>query len=106
MPDAAVLTDADDGGHVSLKVGETVLLELAENPTTGFRWDLQPFEGSCLREHDDRFEAGAGIGAGGLRRLRIVATKAGEEDIRLVLIRPWGPREPVRALSIHVTVSP
>lgn len=105
MADAAVLTGADDGAHVSLKVGETVLLELDENPTTGFRWDLLPFEGPCLREHDDSFEAGTGIGAGGLRRVRIVAREAGQEDVRLVLIRPWGPREPVRALSVHITVN-
>jgi inhibitor of cysteine peptidase len=39
---AKVITGADQGGHVHLKVGETLELRLKSNPSTGYLWYVHP----------------------------------------------------------------
>lgn len=101
------LSEADDGSVVRLAPRESVELRLGEQATTGFRWILaSPIE-PILRLVDDALELapGAGVGAGGTRRLRFVADRAGDADLRLTLSRAWeGPATAARRFNLRVEV--
>lgn len=105
MADKAILGTTDDGASVSAVVGDTLLLELEENPTTGYRWDAAS-AGSILELIDDDFTVGEGIGAGGIRRLRFIARSPGQLTLSLPLVRSWERDQPLRIWSARVSVTP
>ncbi|MPM58942.1 hypothetical protein SDC9_105777 [bioreactor metagenome] len=43
-----VVTEADNGTSISLKNGESFTLQLRENPTTGYSWELNLSEGLSI----------------------------------------------------------
>jgi inhibitor of cysteine peptidase len=79
------LTAADSGGSVSLAVGDELVVRLAENPTTGYRWEIDRAD-PVLSLADDRFRLAEQpfIGSGGTRELgfRAVATGAGRLELK------------------------
>lgn len=44
-----VVTDADKGGDVQLKVGDTLEVRLSSNPSTGYMWYIHPKSTALLR---------------------------------------------------------
>ena len=54
-----------DGRTLTLHIGDGVRLSLAENPTTGYRWNLVTVEG--LEQVESTFEGGGVPGAAGVR---------------------------------------
>lgn len=78
------------GSTVILAGGQALLIELPENPTTGYRWVMQPSSGLQLDE-DTFTPGGPNIGAGGVRRLRLRATAAGKHRVILLQCREWEP---------------
>ncbi len=104
MAETKILTIADNGSRVVLKVGDELVFELEENPTTGYRW--QPdIQGDTLEPASDEFDPGEKIGAGGKRRLYFLARHAGQATISLKLIRQWDPAEPLNTITVNITVS-
>jgi inhibitor of cysteine peptidase len=98
--DAMLLRDFDLPGPLDIRAGEELVLELPENPTTGYRWSLQ-VSGSALRELPAATytASGTGIGAGGHRTFRFIAAQPGTASIHATLSRSW---EPDQALQDHV----
>ena len=80
-----VITEADLGREVAARVGDAVVVQLPENPTTGFRWALASPQGDVLDLAHDDFQASAqtGVGAGGMRLFRFGAKRAGNGRIQL-----------------------
>lgn len=78
------------GNTVILARGQALLIELPENPTTGYRWVMQPSSGLQLDE-DTFAPGGSNIGAGGLRRLRLSVTAPGTHQLILLQCREWEP---------------
>ena len=100
------LTEADAGVEQALAVGDEVVLRLAENRTTGFRWDLGDLpDGMALV--DDGFEAPSPgrPGQGGVRCLRLRATAPGEHRVSAGLRRSWEEGGPQRTLEFPIRVS-
>jgi inhibitor of cysteine peptidase len=93
------LTEADSGTTVSADPGDTIVVRLPENPTTGYRWEVA---GGPSPSADDFTSAGTGQGAGGERTLRFTAQPG---PITLVLKRPWESDKPQATFSISVAVS-
>jgi inhibitor of cysteine peptidase len=98
--------DSSNGQTIRLAVGEVIELRLAENPTTGFRWQLMANEGSACSVVSDRFEEPSGApGGGGQHSWMIEATEPGACVIELRYRRRWGePPEPERTFRVHVLV--
>ncbi|WP_416974233.1 protease inhibitor I42 family protein [Streptomyces sp. 4F14] len=76
-----------------VRAGDDLVVELPENPTTGFRWEVRGIEGLELTG-DDYTPAPAPaptglVGAGGTRVLRLRAREAGEGRLELVYRRSW-----------------
>jgi len=75
---------------VTLAVGERVEVSLAENRTTGFRWDLKVKPEPVCTLVESAFEPAPGPpGKGGTHRWQFQAVRAGTGEIELEYRRPW-----------------
>lgn len=100
------LAQEDSGGRRSLTVGDDVVIVLAENPTTGYRWQAQ-FDPERLQDAGDRFESKSDLrGAPGVRHLAFRALAAGQTQLRLVNRRAWETGEGIGEFVIELDVDP
>ena len=78
------LSAKDNGTTIIANEGDTIVLTLDENPTTGYRWIMQVSDG--LKIAHDVYEQQAGtqnlVGAGGTRTWTIDVTGSGTLTIR------------------------
>ena len=91
-----VLTQAQNGQSVRAAVGDTIVVQLAENPTTGYRWVARIGPGLSL-VGDELVGATATPGAGSERVFRIAARAPGAARIDAALGRSWEPNAPPQA---------
>lgn len=106
MPEL-VLTAADDGRALDVGPGTGITVVLAENPTTGYGWQVTDSLPGCLASKSSRYDrdAGGAIGQGGQRSFGFVVVAAGACDLALELRRPWETGvEPVGRFRVHLTV--
>lgn len=94
------------GSEITIPVGDTIGITIAENPTTGYMWNFTIPDGLTLL--DDKFIPPARPipGAGGQRSLVIRADQEGSWTVTGVYYRPWlepAPEDEVFTLTIHVT---
>jgi inhibitor of cysteine peptidase len=82
-----VLSRAHAGTTHPASVGDTVTIQLPENPTTGYRW--QVIASGSLTPCGDDFAPSAAVGAEGMRTLRFTVTAAGMHQLRLAQAREW-----------------
>lgn len=84
-----------NGRQVTLAVGEVVEISLAENPTTGFRWDLKVKPEPACAFVKSTFEPATGPpGKGGTHRWQFQAVRSGTGEIELEYRRPWEHNTP------------
>jgi inhibitor of cysteine peptidase len=90
MPDS-VLTEKDNEKEVELPLGTQVRIDLPENPTTGYRWNLGDFKSTTLKLRSDEYipNQPSGIGGGGIRQFLFEARSPGKSKICLKNIRAW-----------------
>lgn len=98
----------DNGREVQLKKGQTLVVTLEANPTTGYSWEVaEPLDEQVLRqvgEPEFKQESEA-LGAGGVQVLRFEAVNAGQITLKLVYHRPWEKGvEPLETYSLQVVV--
>jgi len=74
---------------IQARVGDLLVLELAENPTTGYRWQVPPDAQAVLISEEYLPPVSSAAGAGGKRILKLRVAVAGEHVIRLQLRREW-----------------
>ena len=76
--------------EVSVTVGDTLTLRLAENATTGYVWSLVEQPPGLVLEVDRSVPAaGTAAGAGGEHLFRWRAEHAGDWQVALRLARAW-----------------
>jgi inhibitor of cysteine peptidase len=85
------LTASDDGRAIDLRVGDSVVLRLAENPTTGYQWALEPGSDDVLtlQGSDYAGPTSSNVGGGGQRVFTFKAARAGSATVHLSLRRAW-----------------
>jgi len=84
------LDDKANGSSVPVSVGTELDLTLAENPTTGYRWQIAQEPTPCCVLLGDRFVPGQRTGAPGLHTWRWRAAKPGTARLEMQLRRQWG----------------
>jgi predicted secreted protein len=103
------IPDSDPPAPSTVARDDEVVIRLAENATTGYRWQLTPSGSGELALVEERFvpgSGGAGLGAGGHRLLRYVGRKPGEVRIDAVLRREWdSPGAALEKRVFAITVS-
>lgn len=91
-----------DGSTVDLAVGELLELQLAENPTTGFRWHLLTDGRPVCERVDDRFAAPSGPpGHGGTHVWQFRVGQPGTAPISLAYRRSWETAA-AKTMTLHV----
>ncbi len=98
---------------VVLPVGQVLEVRLAENPTTGFRWQVAAAGDPACVLVEDVAEHGSGPpGRGGEHAWRFRAARPGESEITLHYRRPWESGEggeagapPARSFTLRVRVT-
>jgi inhibitor of cysteine peptidase len=86
---ALSLTKAADTGLYNLAVGECITLTLDENPTTGFRWQIEAGSGLEVTSSEYLPTAGGAAGCGGFRTIKLLGRAPGVHRVRAQLLRAW-----------------
>ncbi len=92
-----------NGNAFTVWVGDMILLNLTENPSTGYRWTLSSdFKPVLELQKDDFSPSGAAPGASGSRTWKFETTQAGHVDLKLECRRSWEKRAAETfTVSIH-----
>ncbi|MCL7455326.1 MAG: protease inhibitor I42 family protein [Anaerolineae bacterium] len=104
-----VLAREDMGAQVALHEGQTLVVTLEANPSTGYSWELIDLEEQVLAlAGEPEFQQAAQanvVGASELQILRLEAKGAGTTTLTLVYHRPWETDvEPLETLTVEVEV--
>jgi inhibitor of cysteine peptidase len=86
------LTVTDRGKSAKARVGQTVLVSLRGNPTTGFNWSLDSSSvtGPLQPVGEPSFSPDSrNMGSGGVLTFTLTATKPGKSVLRYVYRRSW-----------------
>jgi inhibitor of cysteine peptidase len=102
-----VVTQAESGRSVTAAIGDQIKIELPENPTTGFRWEIVSRASDVLGPPRDDYVASpaAGVGGGGMRVFRFDVAGAGAAEVRMELKRSWEAQAPRATFTTRVTVA-
>jgi inhibitor of cysteine peptidase len=90
--------------------GQTLILSLPSNPTTGYRWAIQDSAGGVLRAlgpevYSNPEDAGI-VGAAGVSTWRFQAFANGSGRLRLTSQQPWAPEVlPVETFDCAISVN-
>ena len=107
------LTNADNGRTIEAREGDEIVLQLPENPTTGYRWHVDRVEGALEPEAESRLPEAAPsppdpnvqFGRGGVRELRFRAVAPGTARLELKHWQAWeGERSVVERFALDVTL--
>jgi inhibitor of cysteine peptidase len=106
-PITSVYTEDNNTEAARALKGDTIRIELQENPTTGYSWNLSASSGLSLV--DDEYvqdSAGEGVtGVGGVHVWTFAVIEDGVQDISAVYTRPWEDitgEEDAFELTVHV----
>ena len=85
------LSENNQQQQIEVTVNDTILLQLQESPTTGYRWEITELNPNHLQVVSEEFktDSSSGIGGGGKKiiQLKVLAKESG----RLILEnrQPW-----------------
>jgi inhibitor of cysteine peptidase len=93
-PDPVTVSSVQSGTKVELASGQALVVRLASNPTTGYRWVyVEPKEAVLRVDGPSTYEAaqtsGGTAGAGGTEIWKLAPLKAGQQQVRFEYRRPW-----------------
>lgn len=83
-----IVSETQNGGSVSAAAEDTIVIFLAENPTTGYRWQFDLPSGLTLVS-DVSAPDSLAPGAGGKRKLCLTTSTPGEFFIQATMRRAW-----------------
>jgi inhibitor of cysteine peptidase len=105
------ITDADNGKTVTVTKGQSILVKLQSNPTTGYKWVVASTDRTFGYPASDRFvQNGDGaVGSGGLQRLTWKTTSpldmVGTHKVKLEYKRAWETNvAPAKVFSFTVKI--
>jgi inhibitor of cysteine peptidase len=101
------LTTADNGTTIEVHPGDEIIVRLDENPTTGYRWQVDRIDGP-LEPIGDSYQMSAPgtIGGGGTHDFRFRATTPGPAHLTLKHLRSWeGDASITERFSATITVT-
>jgi inhibitor of cysteine peptidase len=92
-----------------LKVNEQMVIQLAENPSTGFQWQVD-YDKNYLEYKGKQYQGRKPppgsrvlVGAGGTSSFTFRALRRGETRVVLKYLQPWNP-PPTRMVTYRVTI--
>jgi inhibitor of cysteine peptidase len=94
-------------GVVAVQRGDAIVIELPDQPTTGYRWEIASVDPALVEVEGSEFaSSGPGIGAGGIVTWRLRARAAGRTRLELARRRPWErDREPIERFAVTLEIA-
>ena len=98
------LTQSDDGKTLHLALGTSLRVSLAENPTTGYRWTIDPIEPPVIALLRDQYTIApaVGLGGGGTRHFLFRAVRSGEARLSLRHVQAWAPSSAMNLVVVLI----
>lgn len=95
--DEIILTKDDNGSSLMLNKGDTLVIILSENPTTGYTWQVDGNLPSQLKEvsSDQKRTYKGSMGGAGKRILDYSVLEIGDAELRLKYWQPWSGEDSV-----------
>jgi inhibitor of cysteine peptidase len=86
-----VILDSDQGKTIEAYRGDSIIIRLAENPATGYRWEISETDNHLVdfQSSDYLNPSKTVIGRGGTRIFRFKALSNGTDKIQIKLRRAW-----------------
>jgi inhibitor of cysteine peptidase len=103
----AIITEADAGHLIALRIGRELVLNLESNPSTGYRWVQADTETPVLIVFGKpAYKQGSPLpGAGGVESWTFRAVERGAQTLKFEYRRPWEKNTPpANTIVLHVTV--
>lgn len=102
---AVAATEVDTGSAFTLITGDTLVVRLNANPTTGYDWRVVSTNDALLPAAGEPVYASSADlpGAGGVDTFRFLAKAAGEATVQISEFAP-GADEPNRTLDFNATI--
>lgn len=97
----------DEGRKLTMRPGQSFLVVLDGNPTTGYAWELKSLDESVVKlEGMPEYSlGGAQVGSGGAYVFRFSTVSAGETELVLIYHRPWEEdAEPLETFRLMIVV--
>lgn len=103
------VSEKDNGESYALYLGNTIEIELPENPTTGYIWEEESSDPSILQVDSTFVEKTKSRkkdpGKGGIRKIVVSAKKYGKAEVNVYLRRTWEQNEvPIKHFKVTVLV--
>lgn len=100
------LTQANNGESYELHRDDVVVIRLAENPTTGYCWEIEELDKNilALQSSDFFLPEDPQFGEGGMRVFVFKAKAAGGAHIRLKYWQEWEGNDSIRDVFNVTTV--
>ena len=102
-----VMTEADSGHRIALRIGQELFLNLKSNPSTGYSWIRADTETSVLvMLGKPAYKPGSPLpGASGMESWKFRAVERGAQTLKLEYRRPWEKNTPpANTIVLYVTV--
>jgi len=102
-----IITGADKGSEVHLKMGDTLEVQLKSNPTTGFMWYVQKESTPLMKllRQSQSEPAEGDVGRPVVQTFIVEPRRTGEGRLLLHYVRSWDPPAPSEEqFEIHVVI--
>lgn len=106
-PSSLTLEEGKSGGIVEINSGETFIIVLEGNPTTGYTWEVETIDATILQQlgEPDFSPDSNAIGSGGKFTFRFKAISVGQSPLKLIYHRPWEQDvPPLKTFELTVVV--
>lgn len=102
----ASVTEVDDGGSVTIGVGDELVISLPANPSTGYAWVVGPFDANVLEQVGEAEFDGESdlVGAPSTYTLTFEGRAAGTVELVLDYERSFEDTDPEDTFVITITV--
>jgi inhibitor of cysteine peptidase len=111
VPGQVQLDESKVDGQIEIARGQSLVLTLDSNPTTGYRWEIAEMNTNVLRQEGDAVlelsDAGNSslVGAGGTESFHFAGVGAGKTNLKLIYHRAWEKNvQPIKTYVVQVTV--
>ncbi|MCX5780975.1 MAG: protease inhibitor I42 family protein [Firmicutes bacterium] len=105
------INDNYNGQEYRVPAGQTFIIALSSNPTTGFSWTLKNAgDGQLITPVVNFYLSDAAqnqslVGQGGKEYWQFKALQAGSTDLQLIYARPWESVQPAQFFNLKVVVT-
>ena len=99
---------ADDSGNIEVKTGESFMIKLESNPTTGYLWSLSKPESDIIKKIDNVYKPaktdGKVVGSGGTEEWTFKAIAKGKTKLTFQYVRPWEKNKQLEKEAIYTII--